>query len=207
MPLTDTVKDVMSKINSKLNLNADKTYFETLSALAMAVEAKDVYSRGHLDRVGTYCVTIAQHMGLDPKMIVDLRDAAKIHDVGKIGVTDDVLVKPGPLNAQEWGMMKRHPEIGDGIIKPISSLHSLRDLVRHHHEKLDGSGYPDGLKGDQISLPVRILAVADIYDALTTDRPYRKAMPAEESLRLMREMGPAIDQAVVDVVVKTLVKN
>lgn len=184
--------------NSKLSQNADKTYFETLAALAMAVEAKDPYSRGHLERVGSYAVKIAQHMGLEPVDVSHLRDAARLHDVGKIGVTDDVLAKPAPLTDQEWAMMKRHPEIGEGILKPITSLQPLCDLVRHHHEKLDGSGYPDGLKGDQISVPARILCVADIYDALVTDRPYRKALAHEEAVATLRGMAGRIDQQVVD---------
>ncbi|MBF0485659.1 MAG: GAF domain-containing protein [Candidatus Omnitrophica bacterium] len=190
--------------NSKLNSNADRTYFETLSALAMAVEAKDPYSRGHLDRVGAYAVQLAQHFALPLHEVGDLRDAAKIHDVGKIGVTDDVLAKPAPLTEQEWVMMKRHPEIGEGIIKPITSLQPLRDIIRHHHEKLDGSGYPDGLKGNSISLSVRILTISDIYDALTTDRPYRKAMSQTDAFRVMREMGEAIDQKVVQALAQIL---
>ncbi len=184
--------------NSKLSADVGKTYFETLSALAMAVEAKDDYSRGHLDRVGQYAVSIAQYIGLPPGEVGDLRDAARIHDVGKIGIMDEILIKPAPLNDQEWLIMKRHPEIGEGIIRPISSLQPLCDMVRHHHEKLDGTGYPDGLKGDQITLPVRILAIADIYDALTSDRPYRKALPYSEAMRTLRDMKDKIDQKIVD---------
>lgn len=187
--------------NSKLNQDADRTYFETLAALAMAVEAKDSYSRGHLDRVGGFAVAIAQHIGMPPFEVGFLRDAARIHDVGKIGVTDDVLAKPAVLNEQEWTMMKRHPEIGESIIKPITSLQPLCDIIRHHHEKLDGSGYPDALKGDQIKLPVRILAVADIYDALTTDRPYRRAMQHQEAIKVMRDMEGKIDQKIVDALI------
>lgn len=185
--------------NSRLSGDAGKTYFETLSALAMAVEARDTYSRGHLDRVGQICVSIARHMGLPMETVANLRDGAKIHDVGKIGVPDDVLSKPAPLTEQEWVMMRRHPEIGESIIKPISSLQPLCDLVRHHHEKLDGSGYPDGLKGDEISLSARILAVADIYDALTTDRPYRKGMTHAEAMGIMRSMEDKIDGSVITV--------
>ena len=183
--------------NSKLNENVDKTYFETLAALAMAVEAKDPYSRGHSDRVSQYCVAISQHLGLSSEVVGSLRDASRIHDVGKIGVTDDVLSKPGPLNDQEWAMMRRHPEIGESIIKPVSTLQSLCDLVRHHHEKLDGSGYPDKLKGDEISLPARILGISNIYDVLTTDRSYRKALVMPDAIRMMREMGGLIDQDIV----------
>ena len=195
--LSLAVQTAIAIENSKLNENADKTYFETLAALAMAVEAKDPYSRGHLNRVAQYCVAIAQQLGLAPEVIRDLKDAARIHDVGKIGVTDEVLSKLGPLNEQELAMMRRHPEIGESIIKPVSTLQSLCDLVRHHHEKLDGSGYPDKLKADQISLPVRILAVSNIYDTLTTDRPYRNALLMPDAMRTLREMGELIDQNVV----------
>ncbi|MBF0594884.1 MAG: HD domain-containing protein [Candidatus Omnitrophica bacterium] len=190
--------------NSKLNADVGKTYFETLSALAMAVEAKDNYSRGHLDRVGQYSVSIAQHIGLTPEEVGNVRDAAKIHDVGKIGIMDEILTKPAALTDQEWVIMKRHPEIGEGIIRPISSLQSLCDMVRHHHEKLDGTGYPDGLKGDQITLPVRILAIADIFDALTSDRPYRKALSHDEAFKTLRSMGEKIDQKIVDVLTKVV---
>ncbi len=184
--------------NSKLSADVGKTYFETLSALAMAVEAKDNYSRGHLDRVGQYSVSIGQYIGLTSEEVGNLRDAAKIHDVGKIGVMDEILTKPGPLTDQEWVIMKRHPEIGEGIIRPISSLIPLCDMVRHHHEKLDGTGYPDGLKGDEITLLVRILAIADIFDALTSERHYRKAMTYPDAIQTIRSMGDKVDQKVVD---------
>ena len=177
-----------------------------MAALAMAVEARDSYSRGHLDRVGNISVHVAQHMGLPPLEVGYLRDAAKIHDVGKIGVPDDILSKPSPLTEQEWKMMKRHPEIGEGIIKQWTSLKPLGDIIRHHHEKLDGTGYPDGLKGDEITLPVRILAISDIYDALTTDRPYRKAMSYEQALETMRGMENKIDQKVVDALIVVIPK-
>lgn len=190
--------------NSKLNDNAGKTYFEMLTALAMAVEARDHYSRGHLDRVGQLSVKIAQFLGMPPEEVGYLRDAAKIHDVGKIGISDDILTKPSQLTEKEWQIMKRHPEIGEGIIRPITSLQPLCDMVRHHHEKLDGSGYPDGLKGDEIKLPVRILAIADIFDALTSDRTYRKAVSAREGLRLLRDMQGQIDQKVVDALEKVV---
>jgi HD-GYP domain-containing protein (c-di-GMP phosphodiesterase class II) len=184
--------------NSQLSENAGKTYFETLTALAMAVEARDPYSRGHLERVGQYCIAVAQYMGLPTEEVGHLRDAAKLHDIGKIGVSDDVLSKQGPLTEHEWVIMKKHPEIGESIVSSISSLKPLCDIIRHHHEKLDGSGYPDRLKGAQISLPVRILSVADIYDALTTDRPYRKAMPRHQAEAVLRAMVEEVDQKVVD---------
>ena len=189
--------------NNKLNVDAEKTYFETIAALAMAVDAKDTYSRGHLDRVAEYCVQIAKEMKLPDEDIRILRDAAKVHDIGKIGVSDEVLNKPGRLNDQEWVIMRKHPEIGEGIIKPIASLEPLCDLVRHHHEKLDGTGYPDGLIGDQIHPLVRILTVADIFDALTTNRPYRKKFPPEKALLILRSMRGQVDMDVVDALAKT----
>lgn len=190
--------------NSRLNQDAEKTYFETISALAMAVDAKDHYSRGHLDRVAKYTTNIAQQLGLSQEDQHTLRDAARLHDVGKIGVTDEVLTKPGPLNSEEWSLMKKHPEIGEGIIKPVSSLLNICDIVRHHHEMLDGSGYPDGLKGEQIHPLVRILTVADIYDALTTDRPYRKAFSSTEAAQKLREMKNKIDQKIVNALLESL---
>jgi HD-GYP domain-containing protein (c-di-GMP phosphodiesterase class II) len=193
--------------NSTLNHSAEQTYFETISALALAVDAKDTYSRGHLDRVAFYSVMIAQQLKLGPEDIKVLRDAARLHDIGKIGVTDMVLLKPGPLNDEEWEMMKKHPEIGEGIIKPIHSLRNLCDIVRHHHEKLDGSGYPDRLKEDEIKPLVRILTVADIFDALTTDRPYRKAFTMEKAIDELRRMKGKLDMIVVEAFVEALANS
>ncbi|MFA5088696.1 MAG: HD domain-containing phosphohydrolase [Candidatus Omnitrophota bacterium] len=189
--------------NSKLNKDVEKTYFETISALALAVDAKDKYSRGHLDRVASYCVKIAEKLKLSQDDITVLRDAARLHDVGKIGIPDEILMKPAPLSDKEMEMMKKHAEIGESIIKPVHSLRSLCDIVRHHHEKLDGSGYPDGLQGDQIALLVRISVVADIFDALTTDRPYRKRYPAQEALNQLRAMKDKIDQDIVEALSQT----
>ena len=188
--------------NSQLNSDAEKTYLETVSALALAVEAKDQYSSGHLERVAEYVVKIAQELGLGEEEIKILRDGARLHDVGKIGIFDEILRKPDSLTADEWIMMKKHTEIGEGIVKPIRSLSKLCDIIRHHHEKLDGSGYPDGLKGDEISLLARILCVADIFDALTTDRPYRKAFSIEQAKEELIKMKGKLDPKVVDALLK-----
>lgn len=184
--------------NSKLNDDKERTYFETISALAMAVEAKDPYSRGHLDRVANIAVRIGDAMRLSKEDVLALRDAAKLHDLGKIGVMDGVLTKTGPLNKDESMLMRKHPIIGESIIKPIHSLDNLCDMIRHHHEKLDGSGYPDGLKEDEISPLVRILAVADIFDAVTSERPYRKAMTSAAAIDELRSMKEKIDQDIVN---------
>ncbi len=183
--------------NMRLNEDVEKTYMETLSALAMAVEAKDPYSRGHSKRVSEYAEKIARKMGLSEEQIAIVRDAADMHDIGKIGISDEILHKPGPLTAEEREIMNRHPVIGEGILKPVRSLRRLCDAVRHHHEWLDGSGYPDGLKGDEISIEARILCVADVYDALTSDRPYRRAMSVQEALaEIGRWVGKRYDSEV-----------
>lgn len=190
--------------NSRLNQDMEKTYFETISALALAVDAKDRYSRGHLDRVADHCVVIARKLGLDAQDIQTLRDAARLHDLGKIGIPDEVLQKKGSLNDQEWALMRKHPEIGESIIKPIRSLNHLCDIVRHHHEKLDGSGYPDGLKAGDISPLVRITTIADIFDALTSERPYRDRMSPTQACDELRKMGGKIDQDVVEALAEAL---
>jgi HD-GYP domain-containing protein (c-di-GMP phosphodiesterase class II) len=189
--------------NERLSIDAEKSYFDIISALALAVEAKDRYSRGHQDRVAEYSLKIAEKLRVKDEEKKTLRDAAKLHDLGKIGISDEILLKPGPLTDEEWGVMRTHPSVGEEILKPVKSLTHLRDLVRHHHEKLDGSGYPDGLKGNQISLLARILAVADIYDALLTNRPYRKAFSKDEAAELLKEMETKIDQSVVDALLAT----
>lgn len=189
-------------VNSQLNKDMEKTYFETISALALAVDAKDKYSRGHLDRVANYCVQIAKKMGLDGEEIETLRNAARLHDIGKIGIPDEVLGKKGILTDQEMDLMKKHPEIGEGIIKPIRSLGHLCDIIRHHHEKIDGTGYPDGLKSDEITPLVRITTVADIYDALTTDRPYRVQFSKEKAFDILCEMKGQIDPDIVDILIE-----
>ncbi len=190
--------------NSKLNHDIEKTYFETISALALAVDAKDKYSRGHLDRVTDYAITIGKKLGLDKTDLNTLRDAARLHDLGKIGIPDEVLKKEGALSDEEWIIMRRHPEIGESIIKPIRSLLHLCDLIRHHHEKLDGSGYPDGLKGEEISPLVRILSVADVYDALTTERSYRPKKSKHEACEILRSMKNHLDQDIVELFLETL---
>jgi len=190
--------------NSKLNRDIEKTYFETISALALAVDAKDQYSRGHLDRVTNHALMIGKRLGLDDDDLNTLRDAAHLHDLGKIGIPDEILKKDRELDDEEWVIMRRHPEIGESIIKPVRSLQHLCDVIRHHHEKLDGSGYPDGLKGEEISPLVRILSVADVYDALTTERPYRPKKSRQEAITILRSMKDKLDQDIVDILLEGL---
>lgn len=190
--------------NSKLNRDIEKTYFETISALALAVDTKDPFSRGHLDRVAFLASSIGRRLGLDDEDLDTLRDAARLHDLGKIGIPDEILKKEGGLTDEEWVIMRRHPEIGESIIKPVRSLQHLCDLIRHHHEKLDGSGYPDRLKEEEISPLVRILSVADIYDALTTERSYRPKKSKQEAISILRSMKNQLDQDIIDILLEVL---
>ena len=186
--------------NERLHLDTERAYIEIVSALAMAVEARDFYSRGHSDRVSQYSVKVAEKLGLDAAFIQDIREAAELHDVGKIGLSDDILKKADFLDDEEIGIMHSHSVIGEGIIKPVRSLARLCSIVRHHHEWLDGSGYPDKLKGDQIPLGAKILAVTDSYDAMITDRPYRKALSITEAKEeLKKYIDIRYDRKVVEV--------
>ncbi len=185
--------------NAKLNIEIERTYFETMSALALAVEAKDPYSRGHSERVLQYSTKIAQYLGLPERDLNTLRDAALLHDIGKIGIIDQILKKAESLNSEEQKIMQQHPNIGEEIVKPLRSFRHIIDPIKHHHEFLDGSGYPDGLKADQIPLLTRVLTVADIFDAMNSDRPYRKALNADKTkqeFQCMVEKGKVDKMAV-----------
>ncbi len=173
--------------NVELLQNLEKSYYDTISALAQAVEAKDPYTLGHSDRVTQYAIAIGEEMGLSREDIAVLRFGAILHDVGKIGIDEAVLNKPGKLTREEFLHMKEHPEIGENIVRGVDFLQKVRPLIRHHQERHDGKGYPDGLHGKEIPLMVAIISVADVFDALTSDRPYRKAKPASEALRMIKE--------------------
>jgi putative nucleotidyltransferase with HDIG domain len=155
--------------------------------LAAAIDAKDPYTRGHSQRVSDVSVAIARQMGLSGDLILDVRVGSLLHDIGKIGITDAILTKPNHLTTEEYEQMKRHPSIGYRIMYPVNLLRNVLPAIIEHHERLDGSGYPLGLQADQVSLMGRIVAVADVYDALTTDRPYRKAMDLDTTLEYMQK--------------------
>ncbi len=158
-----------------------------IRVLVRAVEAKDPFTFGHSVRVMMWSITIASEMGLSPQDVRAIGTGALIHDIGKIGVPEAILLKPGALSEEEYKVIKQHPATGDQMIAGISSLVGQRHIVRSHHEKLDGSGYPDGLVGEQIGLDARIVAVADIYDALTSDRAYRQAMTTARALEVLAD--------------------
>src|SRR5216683_5596252 len=155
--------------------------------------------RLHSEHLTAYVEQLGESLGFGEEDLQELRIASWLHDIGKIGVPESILLKPGPLNAEERRIMQEHPVIGENICKPLKSLRRILPVIRHHHEKMDGSGYPDGLRGEAIPLKARILQIADIYDALTTNRPYRGALPPEEALQtLYTEAGNGwLDASVV----------
>ena len=182
-------------------LNKSLTSVENaLFSLARAVEAKDNYTLGHTQRVANLALALGRRLSLGEQEVSALRIGGILHDVGKIGITEDILNKPGKLDEREWAIMRSHPEIGYGICLPLKATLGLAlDVVRHHHEKLDGSSYPDGLKGEEISMASRILCVVDIYDALVTRRPYRIEMPKAKALEILNleTAGGKLDGRVV----------
>ncbi len=159
---------------------------DVVVALANLVEAKDSYTDGHTRRVADLCGLLGRGMNLPDETIRNLEISGIIHDVGKVGTPEAILNKPGALDNKEFYIMKHHPEIGAKILRPLSALEPCLHAVRHHHEKLDGSGYPDGLTAEQIPLETRIVAIADIFDALYSDRPYRAKMPIEKAMSIIQ---------------------
>ena len=194
--------------NLELSKNIEETYYNTLVMLARIVEAKDTCSAGHLERVSSYVQMIAKKLNLEEDTKKTLMGGALLHDLGKVGVEDAILKKRGQLTPKEYEIMKQHSIIGENILKPLQSMSKLSVLVRHHHELYDGTGYPDGLKGEEIPLAARILAVADIYDALTTDRSYRKALSREEGIKMLRSYaGNKLDPKVVEIFIELIIEN
>ncbi len=156
-------------------------------SIARVVEARDQDTGDHCERLAQLGVRLGRRVGLDEEELITLRRGGYLHDLGKIGIPDAILLKPGKLSDAEWQIMKRHVEIGVEICRPLRSLQPLLPLIRHHHERYDGSGYPDGLSGDEIPLMARIFQVVDVYDALTVDRCYRKALKPKAAIGVIRE--------------------
>jgi len=183
--------ELLARVGSLLKLKHRTDELEraeaVLFALARSIEGKDPYTHGHCERLSDYSARLGEHLGLVEDEITALRRAGVVHDVGKIAVPDAILLKPGKLSEQEWRVMREHPVVGERICAPLKSFRLVLPIIRHHHEKLDGSGYPDGLRGDAIPITARILQIVDVYDALTTERPYKKAFSSADALQTMKE--------------------
>lgn len=180
---------LLARVRSLLKL---KRYTDELEraemvifALSNAIEGKDPYTEGHCERLSTYGQALGERLGLTDSEVDALRKAGTVHDVGKIAIPDSVLKKKGRLTEDEFALIKEHPVVGERICNPLRSFRLVLPIIRHHHEKMDGTGYPDGLEGSDIPITARVLTIVDVYDALTTERPYKKAFSVEESLILM----------------------
>ncbi len=158
-----------------------------ITTLALTIEARDTYTAGHCVRLASYAVEFGERLGLAQEELGALRMGGFLHDLGKIRVPDGVLLKPGPLTADEWRMIREHPDAGDRLTTPMRTLSLVRPIIRHHHERVDGRGYPDKLVGQEIPYLARVMAVVDVYDALRTRRPYKPAIEEAEALRILLE--------------------
>lgn len=195
--MTDSIQETQTKLQ--------RYYLETIKALATALETKDPYTRGHAERVKKYAVDIARRLGFPEDNIELLEDICILHDIGKIGIPERILTKPSALNPEEWEIVKRHPAIGEEILKPIEFLRPVLFVVSNHHERPDGKGYPRGLTADEIPLLAAIVSVADAFDAMTSDRPYRKAFTKEQAIDILKEhKGRQFNSEVVEVLVSLL---
>lgn len=184
-------EELIARVKSLLRLKEFTDELETadsvLCTLGLIVEGRDPYTEGHCERLAVRAADLGRHLGLDEDSIIALRRGGFLHDLGKIAVPDDILKKGTNLSPEEWEIMKLHPVTGENICKPLKSLRLVLPIIRHHHEHTDGSGYPDGLTGQDIPVLPRILQVVDVYDALCTERPYKTSLSHEQAAQTMRE--------------------
>ncbi len=191
--------------NARLHGRLNTGYYETVHALASAVEAKDPYTKGHSDRVTTYAVATAKRMGLSAEEIATLRYAGALHDIGKIGMSELILNKPGKLSEQEWEIVRLHPEIGASIIRDVEFLKETVPIIRHHHERYDGKGYPDGLGNSSLTMLTHIVIAADAFDAMTSKRSYRPALTTAQAFKELRRCsGTQFDPTVANAMIRTI---
>lgn len=202
-----TAKHLKQKL-AKLTKKSNQSSIESIFAFAKTIEFKDHYTGNHVERTVYYANEIAKRLKLPAEDIKLIEQASMLHDLGKIGISEKILLKKGPLTRREFRKIKSHPKIGVDIIRPIQSFHGLIPLILYHHERWDGKGYPFGLKGNEIPIGARIIAIADVYEALISDRPYRKALSKKEALGIIKEnSGKQFDPKIADVLVDVLKKS
>lgn len=191
--------------NARLFAKTEQAYIDTIRTLGDIVDSFDWYTSKHSERVRNYAVKIAEELKLPPEEIKGIEYAAYIHDIGKLSVNLDILRKPGPLNRDEWSQIVKHPIVGASIVARLEPLKKISTIIRHHHEKYGGGGYPDGLSKEAIPLGARILAIADAYDAMTSSRPYRPALSKKAAIEEMISLsGKQFDPKILKVFVKIL---
>jgi putative nucleotidyltransferase with HDIG domain len=194
--------DAMAASLDQRQRDLAESYLRTVRALAAAVDAKDPYTHGHSQRVSAYATAVARQLELDPRMVAEVEMGGLLHDVGKIGTPDGVLTKPGKLDDDEWAQIRKHPEAGAEILRPVGFGPVIMNVVLYHHERLNGRGFPRGLRGDEIPLEARIAAVCDAYDAMTSDRSYRRSLGREGAVaELRRGAGEQFDPACVEALI------
>jgi diguanylate cyclase (GGDEF)-like protein/putative nucleotidyltransferase with HDIG domain len=200
---SDVLKPQTSKVGQELKSKHESS--SIVYALAATVDAKDSYTYGHSRKVSEYSVAVSEKMNLPQERVDTIRAASLLHDIGKVGVPDSILNKKDPLSNEEWKPIKGHPELGVEILRHVIDLVNCLPAIRHHHEHYDGSGYPTGLKGEQIPIEARILSVADAYDAMTSPRPYREQLSMEEALKELRRcIGTQFDPKIVELFCNTI---
>jgi diguanylate cyclase (GGDEF)-like protein/PAS domain S-box-containing protein len=201
---SNDIKFLRTKI-SKLTKRANQNLSEAIFAFAKTLEVKDHYTGEHVENTVFYATEVAKELGLSKEEAELVKQAATLHDLGKVGISEKILLKKSKLTKKEFNEIKKHPQYGADILRPIQFLHGIIPFIFYHHERWDGKGYPSGIKGSEIPLGARIIAIADVYQALTSDRPYRKAYPKKEAVKIIkRESGAQFDPAVVDAFLKVL---
>jgi HD-GYP domain-containing protein (c-di-GMP phosphodiesterase class II) len=192
-------RKILSEQQKTTATELEIAYSETLEAWVRALEIRDHYTAGHTQRALDLTLRLATKMGIPDEMLVHITRGVLLHDIGKLAVSDNILRKTGPLDSEEWQAMREHPKFAYNLLKPIQYLRPALDIPYCHHEKWDGSGYPQGLQGEAIPYPARIFTVVDVWDALTTDRPYRRAWQKDDALNYIRaKAGTEFDPKVVD---------